>query len=66
MYKNERCYHYVSGFLTEIPQNLLAVASFKCGAFTNALVHYELHIGNSSPFTQEHVDLFQVRLGSTS
>ena len=60
VYKNEHCYRHLSSFLDEIPQDLLAVASFKCGAFTRALMHYELHIGNTRPLNQQHVDFFQV------
>ena len=42
-------YRRVSHFLAATPQDVLALASFNCGAYTRALMHYERFIASEFP-----------------
>ena len=43
-YEQDSSYQNVKKFLDEIPQDLLAVASMNCGAYTRSLRHLEQYI----------------------
>jgi len=41
---NPSKYHLVEQVLNEIPQHMMAIASFRCKAYARALLHYENHV----------------------
>ncbi|KAK2144551.1 hypothetical protein LSH36_748g02080 [Paralvinella palmiformis] len=55
-------YQYVQRFLDRIPQDLLAHASYNCGAFSRALMHFEQHLKTTDSavvHTQQSYDFLQ-------
>ena len=53
MYADDPDYKKINAFLQRIPRDTLAYASFNCGAYTRALMHYE-------QFIKSHKDDLQV------
>ncbi|XP_052214022.1 serine/threonine-protein kinase ATR-like isoform X2 [Dreissena polymorpha] len=49
----------VEEFLYKIPQDKLAQASFRCKAYTRALMHHELHIRDKAQLSKEELDFMQ-------
>lgn len=53
-------YQSVSRFLDLIPQDTLAVASFRSKAYTRAVMHFESFITEKRQDIQEHLGFLQV------
>ena len=53
-------YRAVQSFQDQIQQEVLAAASYNCGAFTRSLMHIELFIKNSHEQLADKVDFLQV------
>ncbi|EDO46300.1 predicted protein, partial [Nematostella vectensis] len=49
----------VQRFLLKIPQDVLALASFHCKAYTRALMHFESFIATQHQDKQEHLGFLQ-------
>ncbi|KAK7116236.1 hypothetical protein V1264_001954 [Littorina saxatilis] len=58
-YANNPQYKAVNGFVSRIPQDTLAQASFNCKAYTRALLHFEQFITDTKQDLQEHLDFLQ-------
>lgn len=54
-------YQNVTKFLELIPQDTLAVASFRSKAYTRAVMHFESFIVEKKQEIQEHLGFLQVR-----
>lgn len=50
----------INRFISRIPQDTLAQASFNCKAYTRALMQFEQFIANTKQNLQEHLDFVQV------
>ena len=53
-------YQSVTRFLDLIPQDTLAVASFRSKAYTRAVMHFESFITEKKQNIQEHIGFLQV------
>lgn len=53
-------YQNVTRFLDLIPQDTLAVASFRSKAYTRAVMHFESYITEKKQNIQEHLGFLQV------
>ena len=68
---SDRDYRLVKSFLDQIPQDVLAVASYNCGAHTRALMHHELHVkgsrqsGTALASSGTNIDMFDFLLVRT-
>ena len=61
-YSGDENYKRIHNFLERIPLDLLALASYNCGAYTRALLHYEHFIRSEKQGMQgqHHFDFLQV------
>ena len=59
---NDLQYKAVNGFVSRIPQDTLAEASFNCKAYTRALMHFEQFISATKQDLHQHLDFLQVGL----
>ncbi|XP_035661643.1 serine/threonine-protein kinase ATR-like [Branchiostoma floridae] len=57
--RDDSPYNSVQGFLDLIPQDVLAVASFHCRAYTRALMHFESYLSASKPDIEPQLCLLQ-------
>lgn len=53
-------YKNVTSFLELIPQDLLAIASFRSKAYTRAVMHFESFITEKKENIQQHLGFLQV------